>query len=113
MELKKTKEGEITLVTIAGRLDSTNYIGVEKRLTAIVDKDEKILLLDCADLEFISSAGLRTLLGILKKMTAVEGKLSLCSLSDKIKKVFEMSGFHKLFTIYGTRSEALKDLAER
>ena len=112
MELKKTKEGEITLVTIAGRLDSTNYIGVEKRLTAIVDKDERILLLDCTDLEFISSAGLRTLLGILKKMTAVEGKFSLCSLSDKIKKVFEMSGFHKLFTIYGTRSEALKDLAE-
>ena len=110
MELKETKEGEITIVAIAGRLDSTNYIGAEKRLTAIVDKDERIRLLDCADLEFLSSAGLRTFLGISKKMTAVEGKFFLCSLSDKIKKVFEMSGFFKLFTIYDTRAEALKNL---
>jgi anti-anti-sigma factor len=112
MELKETKEGEVTIVTIAGRLDSTNYIGVEKRLTTIIDNDERNLLLDCSDLEFLSSAGLRTFLGILKKMAAAGGTFSLCALSDKIKRIFELSGFHKLFTMYGTRSEALKDLAE-
>ena len=78
---------------------------------SIVDKDERILLLDCKDLEFISSAGLRTLLGILKKMATVEGTFSLCSLSDKIKRVFELSGFLKLFPVYDNREEAIKDLA--
>ena len=113
MEIQETKEGKITIVTIVGRLDNTNYIGFEKRLTTIMDNDERNLLLDCTNLEYLSSAGLRALLGILKKMTAVEGKFTLCSLNDRIKKIFHMSGFIKLFTIYDTRTEALKNLGSQ
>jgi anti-anti-sigma regulatory factor len=55
MELNITKEGDITIAAIAGRLDNTNYIGVEKRLTAIIDNDERNLLFDCTELEYLSS----------------------------------------------------------
>ena len=68
---------------------------------------EKRLIIDCSALEFISSAGLRSLLLAVKKMKAAGGVIGLAALQPNVKEVFDISGFSALFTIHSTTAEAL------
>lgn len=81
---------------------------VEQALVGVIDQGEKRLVLDCAGLDFISSAGLRSLLLAVKKMKAAGGGISLAALQPNVKEVFDISGFSALFTIHGSRADALK-----
>ena len=64
------------------------------------------ILLDFTQLDFISSAGLRTLLLAGKKLKKQGGELCLCSLNETVKDVFDISGFSALFKVYADRDEA-------
>jgi anti-sigma B factor antagonist len=110
MEIIESKSGNFTIVELNGRLDTTNYSQVEKKLLEMVEKGENKILVDFKNLEYISSSGLRVLLMILKKVTSLKGAFPLCSLNDNIKQIFDISGFTNIFTIYSNREEALKSI---
>jgi anti-anti-sigma factor len=74
----------------------------------VIDQGEKRLVIDCAGLDFISSAGLRSLLLAVKKMKAAGGAIALAALQPNVKEVFDISGFSALFTIHGSKADALK-----
>lgn len=107
MELTQQKEGSTTIVSIKGRLDTTNYSDFDKELSALVSAGEKNILVDCVEMDYISSSGLRVFLVYLKKMKAEGGSLKLSGMQSMIKEVFTISGFTTLFSIYDTREEAL------
>jgi anti-anti-sigma factor len=75
-------------------------------LTAGADK----LLLDLAALDYISSAGLRIILSAARQMKSRSGRLVLCSLSNQIREVFEISGFTGILVISSSREEAMNQL---
>lgn len=108
MNITIDKAGETNIVAIQGRLDTTNYGELEHHLSSLTENGEKIILLDLAKLEYISSSGLRILLMFLKKLKASEGRFMLCGLSADIKEIFEISGFINIFEIFDNREEALK-----
>jgi anti-sigma B factor antagonist len=108
MELTEEKSGGITIISIIGKVDTTNYSELEKFSADILNKNENKILIDCSQLEYIASSGLRVFLITLKHVKKVNGKLVMCSLNDFVREVFEMSGFSTLFNILPSREEALK-----
>jgi anti-anti-sigma factor len=108
MQIKLSKEGDVNVVQIEGRLDTTNYSELESNLSKLTDNNEINILLDLEKLEYISSSGLRIFLMFLKKIKAAKGRLMLCTMSKDIKEVFEISGFVNIFEIFDDKEAALK-----
>jgi anti-sigma B factor antagonist len=107
MELRESTENGHVVVELAGRLDSNTSKTVEDRLAALLDGGAKALVLDFAALEYVSSAGLRVLLVVAKRMKAAQGRLAICALRPEVREVFEISGFSKIFSIFPGKAEAL------
>ncbi|NBR62810.1 MAG: anti-sigma factor antagonist [Verrucomicrobia bacterium] len=108
VQIHTTKEGSGAVVQLQGKVDATSAPSVEQALLGVIDQGEKKLVIDCANLDFISSAGLRSLLLAVKKMKAAGGVIALAALQPHVKEVFDISGFSALFLIYGSKAEALK-----
>ena len=95
IEIKRTAEE--TVIEIAGRLDTTTAPALDKTIREDIG-DAKNLVLDVKGLEYISSAGLRVLLGAQKKMQAV-GSMKLIHVCEAVMEVLEMTGFADILTI--------------
>lgn len=108
MKIDETKSGDVVVIEISGRLDTTNYQELETKLAGILDRKETNILLDIRKLEYVSSSGLRILLMYLKKIKALQGRLMLCSMSPEIREIFEISGFINIFEVYEDRAKALE-----
>jgi len=108
MELIEQKTEKCVIVSITGRLDTTNYSLLEKKLTDLIENHEDKILVECSKMDYVSSSGLRILLMALKKVTMAKGKFVLCNLQDNIREIFEISGFSNIFEIYPSQEEALK-----
>ncbi len=108
MNITENKVGDVNIVQVEGRLDTTNYGELEHHLSNLTDNNEVIILMDFEKLEYVSSSGLRILLIFLKKIKAAEGRFMLCSMSKDIKEIFEISGFINIFEIFDDRDTALK-----
>jgi anti-anti-sigma factor len=107
MEIKKRKEKTATVVSVKGRLDAVSSPGFEKELAALIAEGERFLVVDFAEVDYISSAGLRSILATTKKLKEKEGKLFLAALKDVVKEVFEISGFASIIPIYESVESAL------
>jgi anti-anti-sigma factor len=112
MDITEEKRGEVMLLGIKGRLDTSTAGRLEEKLLASIDGGERRLTLDCSQLDYISSAGLRVLLLAVKKMKGVDGKIILCGLKDQIKEVFDIAGFSSLFPSFATQEEALRNCGQ-
>ncbi|MEI2417112.1 STAS domain-containing protein [Orrella sp. JC864] len=111
MSLATEKSADVLVVMPEGQIHSANATGIEAELMAQVDKGERKMVMDLARLEFISSAGLRVLLVLAKRLKQEGGALVLCGLSPQVREVFEISGFLAILTATATREEALAKLA--
>lgn len=96
------------IIGITGRLDTTNYSILEKKLMELIDNRHDRILVECSKMDYISSSGLRILLMGLKKITLMKGKFALCGLQENIHEIFEISGFTSIFEIHPTREDALR-----
>ena len=85
--------------TVSGRLDTPAAVKAQQEIAPLLENADKQITLDCKDLEYISSSGLRLFLTIRKEATAKGGKVIIEHINDEIKKVFMMTGFFNLFDI--------------
>ncbi len=102
-----TKRGNTAVIAVQGRVDTLSASDVEQKLFQWIDAGETQLVLDLGELEYISSAGLRTVLVVAKKAKANGGSLCCCQLQGVVKKVFDVSGISHVLTVYNTLDEAL------
>jgi anti-sigma B factor antagonist len=100
----------VDVVFLDGRIDAQSAPGVNQDICRIMDNGQDKMLISCLNLEYISSAGLRVLITVAKKLKAGRKQLALCNLSEKIHEVFDVSGFTAIFKIYPTKEEALEAL---
>lgn len=107
MNLKEIKNDKAVIIEIEGRLDTTNYGKLENEIMRHIDNDDKLFVIDCAGMDYVSSSGLRIFLMALKKVKALDGKFLLCALQDNIREIFEISTFTTIFSIYADQQEAL------
>ena len=93
------ENNEKVLATVSGRLDTPSAVSAQQEITPLLENADKEIILDCSNLEYISSSGLRLLLTIRKAAAAKGGKVIVKDINDDIKKVFMMTGFYNLFEI--------------
>jgi len=99
MPLSFDVDSDILLVSLSGRLDGANAAAAEQDLLGQVEAGPKRVVIDMTDLDYISSAGLRVVLLVAKRLRKTEGALSLCGMKEHIREVFEVSGFLTIFTV--------------
>ncbi len=107
MELQTRKEKNGLVITINGRMDAVTAPKFEESLTELITQGEKRFLLDFSGLEYISSAGLRSLLVLAKKLKPLEGELLLAGIQGPVDEVFKISGFYSIFKIADSLEAAL------
>lgn len=95
MEIKKNAEAAV--IEIAGRLDTTSAPALEKAINEDI-VDTKNLVLDLKGVQYISSAGLRVLLGAQKKMQKI-GFMKVTNVCEAVMEVLEMTGFADILVI--------------
>ena len=97
LEISMTKDGSEYTFLLEGRLDTITSPDLESRINEVIGDATK-LTIDLAKLEYISSAGLRVLLGALQDMEG-KGEMVVCNLTRSVRDVFILTGFDRLFNV--------------
>jgi len=105
MEIVTQTEPKYTVVSVSGRLDSVTAQELEKSCVSLVAGGGKFIF-DLSRLEYVSSAGLRSVLVIAKKLKGTGGSLVLCGLTGLVQEVFAISGFDSFLPVCSTLEEA-------
>ena len=108
MDITTRAQNGVTLVALAGSLDSNTSPQAQQALDGILAGGGKKMVIDFTALDYISSAGLRVLLGTAKRLSGAGGGLHLFGLNDTVREVFDISGFSTILAVYATEAEALK-----
>ena len=99
MEMSIHQENGSITVKLAGRLDTPAAQEIAQEMGALVDEAAEVIVLDCSELDYISSSGLRLFLVLRKSAAEKGGKVIVQNISDSIRNVFMMTGFLNLFEI--------------
>ena len=97
IEIKETQDEVRAL--LEGRLDTAAAVEVATDFKNLSEKADRAIVLDCSQLEYISSSGLRLFIGLRKDSAAKGGKVIVERMNDDIRNVFTMTGFLNLFEI--------------
>ena len=108
MNITIEKINDFSVLTIDGRIDSSNFSEFEEKINQLFSKGVKKFILNCSGLKYISSSGLRVFLVAQKKTISLQGNLYLCNMQPGIKEIFVISGFSNIFRIFNTLEEALE-----
>jgi anti-sigma B factor antagonist len=111
MELLEEKHGRITLVIARGRLDGSTSATFGQRLEKLAVSPDPRMVIDFGGIEFVSSAGLRAVLSVLKRVKAANGKLALCAVRPPVQEVLDITGFTGMLAVHPGREEAMAALA--
>ena len=100
---------DVTVFSIAGKLDTHTSPEAQDRLTACIDDGALKIAINLEKLEYISSIGFRVFLMVAKRLQGDGGALRLCGITGNVKEVFDISGFASVFDIYENEAAALAD----
>lgn len=110
MEITLETINGIVVILLKGRLNISTTASLEETFNKLLADQTKKIVVECRELEYISSAGLRVLLMAAKQFKKISGEIALSSLTPNVKQVFEISGFTSIFPIYSTQDEAVKSM---
>jgi anti-anti-sigma factor len=111
MELVEETHGRVVVVTASGRLDGTTSPAFGARMEKLATATEPRLVVDFSGIEFVSSAGLRVVLTVLKRVKAANGMLAFCAVQAPVMEVLDITGFTRMLDVHSGRAEALAALA--
>jgi anti-anti-sigma factor len=110
MDILVEQQSEALIFAIQGRLDGSTAPELQEQLMSHLAA-APVIVLDCAALDYISSAGLRVLLLATKERKKAKRPFGLCNLQDEVREVFKMSGFISIIDTFDSRAQALETLA--
>ena len=91
MTINVKRDFELVTLEITGRLDTTTAPNLESVINEL-SEDTKELIFDMSGVEYISSAGIRVLIGAYKKMSINQGTMRIEKANDMVREIFEMTG---------------------
>ena len=107
MELREVNVGNVTVVAVSGRVDSTTAPDLARGLEKAAAAPAAKLVLDLSATEYVSSAGLRVLLRVAKSIETTGGRFVLHGLNERVREILDISGFLTILTVCTGREEAL------
>ena len=110
LKVAETRSGQVYIVAVSGRIDSTNANELLARLNSLFSSGEKILLVDLKGVLYLTSAAFRVLLVATDEAERNASRFVLCSVLGQVRELFEMGGLLDAFTILGSREEAVAQL---
>jgi anti-anti-sigma factor len=99
MEVKIEKIEDKTMVVLNGRLDTTNADKFQQDIAPLMQGDAPNIEIDCTDMEYTSSQGLRLFLMLQKSVVARKGNLVMRNMKPNVKEVFDITGFSNIIRI--------------
>jgi len=108
MEITEERRADVLILRVIGKLDASTSKALEDKILPMISSNQAKLVVDLSQLDYISSAGLRIFLLAAKRMDASKGKMTLCSLKDSVKQVFDIAGFSSFLSLSGSTEEAIK-----
>jgi anti-anti-sigma factor len=110
MEITTRKERQFQLADVKGRVDAVSAPDFEKHLSDLISQGERMFIINLSHLEYISSAGLRSILALAKKLKAENGDLLFTGLQGPVEEVFKISGFYSIFKIFNSPEDILQQV---
>lgn len=99
MEVKIENLENKTMVVLSGRLDTTNADKFQQDIAPLMQGDAPDIEIDCTDMEYTTSQGLRMFLMLQKSVTARKGSLVMRNMKPNVKEVFDITGFSNIIRI--------------
>jgi anti-sigma B factor antagonist len=110
MEITSRQEGPVTIIEVKGRMDALTAPVFDNSFREIASSDHSDFIISMNGLDYISSAGLRSILMAAKQVKARNGRLLLAGMKDAVKEVFNLSGFNSILRICDNEEDALKEM---
>jgi stage II sporulation protein AA (anti-sigma F factor antagonist) len=111
LTITETRSGNVCIVSLAGRVDSSNAGDLATRIERLISSGEKSILVDLGAVLYLTSAAFRALLVATDEAERNAARLALCSLAGHVRELFELGGLLDAFTIHKSREEAVANLA--
>lgn len=106
LEIQTAHQAGYSVLALKGRLDAVTAPELDKALQDIENNKQNPIILDMAGVDYLSSAGLRTLLAGTKRQSALQKKLVLCNLSGPVTEIIRVAGFNQIFLIAPSLEQA-------
>jgi anti-sigma B factor antagonist len=107
MKIEVQSLKRVELITVSGRIDSSNANEFDAALKELTDRGEYQLVLNMEGVDYTSSAGLRAMVSALRECKKHNGDLRLSSPSERVSEVLNLAGLNSLFEIYDDDVEAV------
>ena len=122
MEITEDRTVDIVTLSLSGKLDGTTAKTFEEKILSRIESGDRRFIIDVAELNYVSSAGLRVFAVAGKRLDRASGKLVLCGfkktipyhtlnrIPDPVREAFDIVGFSTIFSTYGSHDDAIKGL---
>src|SRR5678815_2099883 len=124
MEITECRTADIVTLSLSGKLDGTTAKTFEEKILTRIDSGDRRIIIDVAELQYVSSAGLRVFMLAAKRLDGANGKLVLCGFKktipyhtlnrilDPVRETFDTAGFFTIFSTYGSHELSLIHISE-
>jgi anti-anti-sigma factor len=106
MRITTNRENDILILGIIGKLDAATSKDFQEIFLEFIDKGDTKFIIDCSQLDYISSAGIRVFYFILRKLENKDSKIVFCALNNNIKRVFDIVDLPSDFPIFSSIDDA-------
>jgi len=110
---KTLDKDNLAILYLDGHIETNSYLDFENELNNILEKGYSHIILNCRDLQYINSAGLGVIMGLIEEVREKDGDIKLCAMNKNVFKIFDLVGFNQLFEIYEKEEEALNAFTQR
>ena len=110
MEIITRDYNRVNVLRIVGRIDASTSPQFEEKLNEYIEAGRRLLVLEMDGADFLSSAGVRTLISAQKALKPRGGKVAIAQPSQRVTEVLDLAGLRPLFPIYDSTEAAIGDL---
>lgn len=107
VDINVSEQENVTLVEVVGRVDSVTASEMGSGINDAIDQGQTQIVLDLSQVDYMSSAGLRELVGSLKRIKKASGDMRIANPSPRVREVLEMAGLDTIFLIFDTQVDAV------
>ncbi len=110
MEIQNERVGDTYVVSATGRLDGIYSTAFAKEVGELIAGANPKILIDFAEIDYVTSAGIRAVLLLMKKANASGAVFALCGLNEQVREVLDATGLTPIITIHPNRTEGIAAL---
>ncbi len=107
MEIIEERVDDVDLLTFKGRLDTNSAKDVKEKINILTKENRIKIVMDMADVNFMDSSGLGSLVASLRSVNKLGGDIKIASLQDPIRVIFELTKLHRVFEIFDDKGSAV------